>query len=280
MRFICVLSIQLLWSALPAQDISETLFAGRQQYTLENYKAARFSFERVLYFGQNENQVQALDYLGRISFAENNPVQAASFYGRAASVTDDPGFRYWCILRKSAGLINTGQHRLALSDLYGLDDTQTDSLVRYRQFLTGVALFSDKNFSASHDAFRKALSSEEHLLLDSLFACLWEIKHPNPRTAKLLSIVFPGAGQFYAGDIKNGINSLLLTGGFVALGINAMLQYGLLDAAVAIIPWLQRYYMGGYQRAERIAADRLRYKQDRIYQQILDIFDRLETKDR
>jgi TM2 domain-containing membrane protein YozV len=98
------------------------------------------------------------------------------------------------------------------------------------------------------------------------------IKHPKPGLAKLFSIFIPGAGQFYAGDIKNGFNSLLLTGGFLALGIYSLLFFTPFDAIVTVAPWFQRYFMGGYKRAALIAADRLNEKQNRIYLQILACF--------
>ena len=100
-----------------------------------------------------------------------------------------------------------------------------------------------------------------------------KIKNPKPKTAKILSMIVPGSGQFYAGDIKNGINSLLLTGGFIYLGVHAALNYGIINSLASASPWIQRYYLGGFKRAELIAEERLALKRDRIYQQILDVFE-------
>jgi hypothetical protein len=82
-------------------------------------------------------------------------------------------------------------------------------------------------------------------------------------------MIIPGSGQFYAGDVKNGFNSLLLTGGFVTVGFIIAINYSLLDSFVSVIPWIQRYYIGGIKRSGDIAVDRKLQKQDEIYQEIL-----------
>jgi hypothetical protein len=84
-----------------------------------------------------------------------------------------------------------------------------------------------------------------------------------------MSIFLPGLGQFYAGDIKNGLNSLLLTGGFFTIGFIVAINYSLVDAMVAVVPWIQRYYVGGYNRAAGIAENKKKSKQDKVYQAIL-----------
>jgi hypothetical protein len=62
---------------------------------------------------------------------------------------------------------------------------------------------------------------------------------------------------------------MLLTGGFIALGYFVATRYSLLDATVAVIPWIQRYYMGGFKRAGLIAEERMKEKQDRIYRALI-----------
>ncbi|NJK95024.1 MAG: hypothetical protein HC905_09040 [Bacteroidales bacterium] len=59
---------------------------------------------------------------------------------------------------------------------------------------------------------------------------------PNPRTASILSLCFPGLGQFYAGDIKNGINSLLLTTALVSLGVKISLEQSIWDGIFLLCP--------------------------------------------
>ena len=65
-------------------------------------------------------------------------------------------------------------------------------------------------------------------------------------------MVLPGAGQFYAGDYKNGINSLLINALLGYWLISAGISFTFLDAAATVSPWLFRYYAGGMRRAGEI----------------------------
>ena len=121
--------------------------------------------------------------------------------------------------------------------------------------------------------FEQAVPSNDSLSRKNLHALFNEnekLKHKNPKAAKVLSMIIPGAGQLYAGDVKNGLNSLLLTGGFFLLFINTSIAYTFVDALVAVGPWYYRYYLGGYQRAETITINRVEMKRARIYRKMLD----------
>ena len=73
----------------------------------------------------------------------------------------------------------------------------------------------------------------------------------NPRLARRLSIL-PGLGQFYAGDIKNGLNSMVLLGGigygsyWLASEIHPL-------AAIPLVLFATRYYAGGIANSEKYA---------------------------
>jgi len=219
--------------------------------------------------------------MGRLSLREGEPERAAEYYGRAALVASKEQKAYWYILRKASCYLQLKRTGLAKIELLGIPDQTDDSLVLYRNFLLGTSFFIEKNFIESKAHFHSALPKEAenlHFQLDSLFTKLSQIKHPNPKLASTLSIILPGLGQFYAGDIRNGLNSFLLTAGFMALAISTSFQYGFIETIASIIPWLQRYYTGGYKRAKIIAAEKLESKQDRVYQEILRVFDSLSLK--
>jgi hypothetical protein len=132
------------------------------------------------------------------------------------------------------------------------------------------------SFPESHQSFLLAFDEKETIKknkIDSLFIVLESIKGPKPKKARILSTILPGLGQLYAGDIKNGINSFILTGGLIVLGINTAINLTLLDALMTVAPWFQRYYMGGYNRAENIAAEKFKEKQNRVFLSILSVYD-------
>ena len=271
--FICGLSI--LVASVAAQNLEETYRFGKEQFLLGNNKASALAFERVRYFGKGEFLTSTLDHLAQIEFENGNIDNAISLFGQAALSSEIENEIAWFTLRKCALLLKSGSPEFAKIELLGIPDQVEDTLLRYRNFLLGVEAFSVHDFELSRIGFIAAIhqdSLKTKSIIDSLFNVLAGIKHPNPRTARILSMIIPGAGQFYAGDIKNGINSFLLTGIFITIGITVAINYSILDGIASAVPWFQRYYMGGYQRAEIIARERLLQKQDAIYQQVLKLY--------
>lgn len=249
---------------------------GTEQYALSNFQTASLAFERVLYFGDDQYVLQSLDHLANIRLKQNDVEGAINYYHQASVRANEYNEKSWFTLRKCACLLTLRKTQIALIDLYDLNDNLPDSSLHYKYFLLGIAHFSTLDFPKSRGALVKAIPVKEIKKIaqvDSLFDVLMKIKNPKPKTAKILSMIIPGLGQFYAGDIKNGVNSLLLTGGFLLLGIHSALNYGIINSLASASPWIQRYYLGGFKRAELIAEERLALKRDGIYQQILNIFE-------
>ena len=237
---------------------------------LGNRSAAIQQLERVIFFGEGKYDAKAFELLGQLHLQNSSFTEAADAFNQSATLAESDSAHNQLKLLQASALIRSGNPQLASIELLGMQVPQGDSAFLKQQFLLGITQFTAGNFGESRASFRNAAAdTNAKSRIDSLFDELSRIKHPNAKTARLLSIVFPGAGQFYAGDIKNGINSMLLTGGFVALGYFVATRYSLLDATVAVIPWIQRYYMGGFKRAGLIAEERLKEKQDKIYRRVL-----------
>ena len=90
-------------------------------------------------------------------------------------------------------------------------------------------------------------------------------------------MIMPGLGQIYVGDIKNGLNSFILSAGLFALGLRSAYINNPLDAAISVLPWFQRYYQGGFKKAELIAIAKIQEKRYKIYNQLLDEVEKGET---
>jgi tetratricopeptide (TPR) repeat protein len=270
-------SFLLNWFVV-AQDLEQTYQSGKANFTLGNYQAAALDLERVIFFGAGRYDAEIFEMLGQIHQIEGDFNRSAACFSQAADYASIPEAFLRNKIAQASCLILADKPMLAKIELLGLNDNIPDSFQVKQFFLLGVSEFSAGSFEESRKAFNRAISlnnpaSAERI--DSLFETLKNIKHPNPKTARILSMILPGAGQFYSGDIKNGVNSLLLTGGFITVGFLVAINYSLLDSFVSIIPWIQRYYIGGFKRAGNIAEDRLLQKQDEIYQQILLSFNKL-----
>ena len=82
----------------------------------------------------------------------------------------------------------------------------------------------------------------------------------------MLSLIIPGTGQFYSGDIKAGLNSLLLLSGIFYLG-TIVSPSGL----VLIVPLFIKYYIGGAVHAKQIAERKRNEKKYAYYTNLMKI---------
>ncbi|MEL6594116.1 MAG: hypothetical protein AAFQ68_28695, partial [Bacteroidota bacterium] len=110
-------------------------------------------------------------------------------------------------------------------------------------------------------------------VVDDIFIQNEKVSRISARKAKILSIILPGLGQFYAGDVKAGINSLGLTASLLVIAWQVAIRSTPLDAAFAIVPWFVRYYQGGYERAATMALRKQDRRRAEIYQSLLDIME-------
>lgn len=76
-----------------------------------------------------------------------------------------------------------------------------------------------------------------------------------PLTAFTLSIFLPGAGEIYAGNIRQGIMSFLVNGACVAWIANSFSRKRYVDAAFVFYVLFNRFYNGSRSNAFDLAAD-------------------------
>lgn len=79
----------------------------------------------------------------------------------------------------------------------------------------------------------------------------------NPKKMKALSLIVPGLGQALSGDIGDGLNSASITSVFLVFYFGVSLNVGILDAAIIVLPWYSKYYIGGYQNGGKAAKSRI-----------------------
>jgi hypothetical protein len=100
---------------------------------------------------------------------------------------------------------------------------------------------------------------------------LKKLHRPSPKIAYWMSVVIPGSGQLYAGDIKNGMNSFVLSIGLAILTYNIAVSKSILDALITAFPWWQRYHIGGYNAAKRIAINKRQENRADVFKLIYKI---------
>jgi tetratricopeptide (TPR) repeat protein len=259
-----------IFALLQGQETRSIVTFAEDQYKAGNYSSALIEYQRALFFG-TEPTGKIFQQMADCCFNLKKYDQALEFYDRAYFTFEEDTSKVNALMNKAKCNIFTKDYNIALIDLLGITDSLPEHKYRLKQFYTGICYFGNNQFDDARIYFMDAVNPAfltEKTAIDQLLNSK-KLHVPNPRTATVLSMCFPGLGQFYAGDIKNGLNSLLLSTALLALGVKISYEQSVLDAFFTIMPWLQRYYQGGYMRAEKIAIERRAENRNRIYKQVL-----------
>jgi hypothetical protein len=133
--------------------------------------------------------------------------------------------------------IRRGWYYLAINLL---EDTE-------RKRLLGLAYLMDGQFTNAIAAFAENGDHETASLIQE------HLQHPekSERTALLLSLIMPGAGEMYAGNYWLGFKDFLLNLGSGCLFYNALRQQKYVDAVLVFTFLLNRFYQGSLSNAQK-----------------------------
>ena len=153
-------------------------------------------------------------------------------------------------------LIASGNYSLARLELLNVSEFSKYTSLRLKSmYFEGIASLYMSDWDAVNKAFGDFYSEyaevqmkERAKEIDSVLLKTQQ-SYRSVGTAKLLSSIFPGLGQIYAGDWRDGLNALALNGLAMGFLANAIYRRDYKDA-VLISSISLRYYMGNIYRAE------------------------------
>lgn len=271
MKRILTIIISCLTFAAFSQTVSETVAFADVQQSMGHHDIAIQAYKRALFFQSDDYKENIFHKVANSYYSKEDYADAAKYYDLAYAYETQDAAKTEITLKKSLCLLIEQDYSLALLELFSLDDDLTEVQKGQVNFYSAIAYFGMSEFDKSEQYFKECVTTdEEKAEIEKLFNKNAKIRL-NPKTAKVLSMILPGLGQFYAGDIKNGLNSMLLAAGLVTLIIYTSIQFTIFDAIISVGPWYQRYYTGGFKKAEIIAEQKLYKKRDVIYRQIIDI---------
>lgn len=266
-------AIILLCTTLPvlSQNLEQTLAFADQQLEMGHPKIAIQAYKRIIFFKTDDFRENVFSRLADAYYQTSEFKDAAKYYDLAYAYEKNDSLKNEFILKGAFCQLIEQEYSKSLLELHAIQTGLTTEQRRKKNFYLGIAYFGNDEFEKSEEHFKSCLEEEsEKEQVEALFTEIRKIKL-NPKTAKTLSIILPGLGQFYAGDIKNGLNSLILTGGLATLFVFSASKFTVFDASISIVPWFLRYYIGGFNKAEEIAQSKLNAKRNVIYKQIIDI---------
>lgn len=273
-----VLFLILITNSLTSfgQSLEQTFDFANQLYIQKSYQNAVEAYKRVVYFDSSSlysNQIYPK--IADCLFSLEKYQESADYYDLAYFSTEDSLLKDTYILKKISCFLILQEYDYAEIELLNLGSDLPDSLEYEKNFNEAILRFAKEEYDLSEQIFKKLTS--DTLAINELFNQNTKVSRISPKKAKIMSMIMPGLGQIYVGDIKNGLNSFILSAGLFALGLRSAYINNPLDAAISVLPWFQRYYQGGFKKAELIAIAKIQEKRYKIYNQLLDEVEKGET---
>lgn len=264
-----------LWS----QDIHQLKEHADQQFARGNLTAALKEYQRVLFFDDQQQYRDVYSDIADIYYATEDLNQAMVYYDFARKAIPDDSLKLEYSFRRILCYFKQENYLLGLTDLYDLPDPLSPYFEAKRNLYFAICHFGLDETDQSLQYFSEVVDSSGLAQINNLFNQFERYKKKyDPNRLELMSIFLPGLGQFVGGDVKNGLNSILLLGGIATYSYYTMLSYGILDGTLVLVTWFYRYYTGGHKKAAELGALRIQEKQDDTYQQMLDIVNHHEIR--
>ena len=269
-RLLLILISSFTISVSYAQTAEQAFAFANQQYKIGNIDVAAAAYHRIAFFDSTGYKAFCLHQLAEIAYTKKNYYSAIQYYQEANFSEQKDSLYNENILGVVYSYIMLSNYDFALANLAIIEDIHSQYLLNRTALLYGYCYFELGFYKEAQRYF--LLSTKDSIVganIRYIFADTALLSKPKEKTARLLSAFVPGAGQVYAGDLKNGINSFLLIGGFSYIMIISSATYGIGNALVLVSPWLLRYYMGGIKKAGHISGVKKSYNKEKVKQRIL-----------
>lgn len=247
-----LLTISLFFSGFTA--IAEELpwSFGKHLAAQGNYNTAITEYKRFLFFHPDDPRVGEVYYnIGLAYRAQGLWTEAGTSFRAATHLAIDDEAKSKSQLELAVTLIAAQDYDLAHLELIKVKmRTLPTQLYRRALFLQAVAYVYQFRWEDARESLRNYTTDEK---LKVLFETATDIPLKSAKIARVLSTIFPGAGQVYAGEWRDGLNALLLNGGLGFLTVDAVLDGYYVDAALFGVFIFWRYYQGNTFRAGQAA---------------------------
>lgn len=255
------------------QNIDETIALADSIKKIGQFELAQKLYSRVLFFDKSTNKANIYLSLADCYHAQTKYKNAEKYYTYASFSAQD-SLLFAIQFKKSVSQIKQKKYKYALQTIYSLPDSLCEQSDKTRALHLATIYFALEDFNKAYQYFLSlvpdtALAARKQI--NQIFLQKKHLYNPNPNVVYYFSTIIPGSGQLIYGDIKNSLNSLLLTGGLGLLTIYTSINYSVIDAFLSVFPWFFRYYQGGATNAEKKAIDKRKEKRAYAYNQLLKL---------
>lgn len=264
----------LLTPAAFSQGLSESRAFADSLFEEGEIQQALMVYQRIAYFSRPSTDPFVLLRIADCFDIQGDMEKALEFYDHSYFSLHNDSLKTEALFKKAFCYLRSQNYDFALIELLSVDEQANPLMEDKRNLYLGMAWFGLGDFERAESFFLNIPDNEEDQnKVKALFDNRKLLYRPNPKVASWLSVFIPGAGQFYTGQPLAGINSLLLTGSLVTLGFILAYVTTPIDALITALPWFQRYYQGGFQRAAGFARIKRAENRNEAFNQLLGILE-------
>ena len=262
----------LFGTFLFSQSIYQFKEYSDEQYEKGNYSIALKEYQRILLF-DDEHQFNDIYFkIADIYYQIEDYDNAITYYDFAWRATRNDSIKNEMAFRKILSYFQLREYYLALTELYDLPEQLSPYFERMKNLYFAICHFGLDEKYESLQYFSHIVDSTGLQQIDSCYVELNKFaKKYDPDKLEIMSIFLPGLGQTYAGDLKSGLNSLLLLGGIVTYAYHTMLVYTILDGTLVLTSWFYRYYTGGHRKAYDLGVKKIQERKNETYLEVMGI---------
>jgi tetratricopeptide (TPR) repeat protein len=252
-----------------ADNLETIINFGDNLFITGNYINALEEYQRAYFFSGSELKWQLGNKIADCYLVLGDFRMARNFYDSVAFYSKSDSLLIQCEFQKILCFMKENNFGYAMIRLNNLEVNDKIYLQRRKNLYQGICSFGTGQYDESEIHFLNYIPQADtarRSQLIHLFDNQKSLNRPNSGVAIMLSLIIPGSGQVYSGDVKDGLNSLFLLSGLVFLG-SATSPGGILIA----VPFFIKYYMGGIVHAKQIADGKKKEKKSRYYSNLVKI---------
>jgi tetratricopeptide (TPR) repeat protein len=262
---------------IKAQDIHQIKRFSDEQFEKGNYHLALKEYQRILFFNAENEYDELYSRIASIHYMFSDFDLAVKYYDFAMRIENDDSIRFELALKKALCNFKQNNYFSALAELLDLSDPPGEYLQKKKNLYTGICYFGLKDYNSSRYHFAEVLDTGAINELNILFDSFARInKKYRPGKVELMSILIPGLGQIYTGEILSGLNSFILITGITFYAAVTAINYSLIDGLLVLSSWFYRYYSGGFTNAHDAAVRKIEWEKTKTYSEILSLIERYQ----
>ncbi|MBN1388736.1 MAG: hypothetical protein JW965_09835 [Bacteroidales bacterium] len=272
--FTILFSLYLV-SAAKAQDIHQLKSFADEQFGKGNYQLAMKEYQRVLFFDKQHEYNELYSRIASIHYLMSDFDNALRYYDLAIRIENNDSIKFELVLNKALCNFKLNRYLEALYELFDLPDHFSGYLRKKKSLYMGICYFGLSEYDNSREYFSTLFDSTGTEKVNNLFADFESLSQKfRPGKVELMSMLLPGLGQIYTGELFSGLNSFFLISGVTVYAVITAVNYTLLDGLLVLSSWFYRYYSGGFTNARNLAVQKIENEKARVYFEIFSLIEK------